>query len=433
MREPHFEREMRAPGMERREEGRGEHHEERHDGRDDAHDKGDAERRDHDEAREHRDDAGRDAGREDAARRDLANRDLSQPVNAGHWNQNVFWNNQWGGHVYNCAGCRWGWAAGVFWPFALGDVFSYAWWPYAGPPAFWDYGLNVMLTGLFWPNGVYAWPDGYGAYAWSGDGSGYRVTREARQSVYSGGPADAPVEAQAPDTAAPQAAQTCSGLAPGVGVLPMDRIEKAVEPTESQRVAFEELSTASAKAAAILNSACPSDAPLTPVGRIDALDKRLRAMDEAVDGLITPFSAFSKSLSDDQRRALGALGGPQSTKADPLQMSDVGGCADEGQQFTDVPVQQIEQSVKPDAQQQAALDKLKAVSAQAAEKLRSTCPTSVAASPEARMQEMDQRLHDTIVAVNDVRPALVAFYDSLNDEQKARFDTLPQEQAAQKP
>ena len=88
--------------------------------------------------------------------------------------------------------CRWGWAGPSSGRSRLATCFSYAWWPYAGPPAFWDYGLNVILTGLFWPNGVYKWPQGYGAYAWPGDGGTYQVAREAHQNVYSGGPANAP-------------------------------------------------------------------------------------------------------------------------------------------------------------------------------------------------------------------------------------------------
>jgi hypothetical protein len=110
-------------------------------------------------------------------------------------------------------------------------------------------------------------------------------------------------------------------------------------------------------------------------------------------------------------------------------MSGSGSCADDGNQFADVPVQEIEQSVKPDARQQSALDQLKTVAARAAAKLKTSCPASAGASPESRMQAMDTRLHDTIAAVNEVRPALVDFYDSLTDEQKARFDTLPSQQS----
>ncbi len=210
----------------------------------------------------------------------------------------------------------------------------------------------------------------------------------------------------------------------------MSQIEQAVKPDKSQRAAFDQLDAASQQAEAILKGACPSEPPLTPVGRLDALDKRLAAMDQAVDTLQAPLASFSNALNDEQRKALDALGGSQPTGADPMQMSDIGGCVDEGQQFTDVPVQQIEQSVQPDARQKTALDQLKSAATDAAQKLRLSCPKGVPATPEARLEAMDQRLHDTITAVNEVRPALIGFYNSLSDEQKARFDTLPSEQAA---
>ncbi len=37
---------------------------------------------------------------------------------------------------------------------------------------------------------------------------------------------------------------------------------------------------------------------------------------------------------------------------------------------------------------------------------------------------MIARLNGTLSAVDIIRPALVAFYDSLNDEQKARFNAI---------
>ena len=314
----------------------------------------------------------------------------------------------------------------MFWPFAAGDIFSFAWWPYAGAPAFWNYGLNYMMTGLFWPNGAYAWPNGYGAYPYN---NSYQYAQESHENVYSAGPEQESEQTQAQPESSSDIAQSCSGFAPGVGSLPMNHIEATLKPEQSQRAAFDELSAASAKAETILKGACPSEAALTPVGRLDALQKRLTAMDEAVDTLMGPFATFSKALTDEQRKALDAMG--SSKKGDSgaaVQMGDIGRCLDEGQEFVDLPAQEIAQSIQPDAKQNAALDKLEAVSSQAAERLRSACPTSVPSTPQARLEAMDKRLHETIVAVNDVRPALVGFYESLTDEQKARFNTLPPEQ-----
>ncbi|MGB8631613.1 MAG: hypothetical protein WCD69_19900, partial [Xanthobacteraceae bacterium] len=64
-------------------------------------------------------------------------------------------------------------------------------------------------------------------------------------------------------------------------------------------------------------------------------------------------------------------------------------CSDQATNFTRVPVQRIEEIVKPAAQQQSALEKLKQTSENAADKLRSSCPTQMAEAPVPRLDEMN--------------------------------------------
>ncbi len=90
-----------------------------------------------------------------------------------------------------------------------------------------------------------------------------------------------------------------------------------------------------------------------------------------------------------------------------------------------MPTQQIIATVDPDDKQKAALDQLDNVSAKAATMLQATCPAHIPAGTEARLDAMDKRLKATATAMNEVRPALSGFYESLTDEQKARFNTMP--------
>ena len=62
--------------------------------------------------------------------------------------------------------------------------------------------------------------------------------------------------------------------------------------------------------------------------------------------------------------------------------------------------------------------------AKAASMLQATCPSQIPDTTEGRLEAMDKRLKATTTAMNEVRPALVGFYDLLSDEQKARFDTM---------
>ncbi|MGC1237052.1 MAG: Spy/CpxP family protein refolding chaperone, partial [Xanthobacteraceae bacterium] len=84
----------------------------------------------------------------------------------------------------------------------------------------------------------------------------------------------------------------------------------------------------------------------------------------------------------------------------------------------------IEQVVQPTAQQQNAFDDLKKAAQKAGDQLQASCPTAVPKSPVARIDTVETRLSTMAGAIKSVRPDLQNFYASLNDEQKARFNTV---------
>jgi hypothetical protein len=91
---------------------------------------------------------------------------------------------------------------------------------------------------------------------------------------------------------------------------------------------------------------------------------------------------------------------------------------------TKLPVERIAQVVQPSDQQQPAFDALRQASRDAADQLQSSCPAQMPQTPVARLEAVNTRLQAIVAAMNTVRPKLQAFYDSLNDEQKARFNTM---------
>jgi LTXXQ motif family protein len=91
---------------------------------------------------------------------------------------------------------------------------------------------------------------------------------------------------------------------------------------------------------------------------------------------------------------------------------------------TDLPIDRIAQVVQPTAAQRAALDELKDASVKAAERLETDCPAYQTLTPTGRVEAMEKRLDATLGAVKTVGPTLVKFYNSLSDEQKARFNSL---------
>src|SRR5262249_24289356 len=77
-----------------------------------------------------------------------------------------------------------------------------------------------------------------------------------------------------------------------------------------------------------------------------------------------------------------------------------------------------------------ALDEVRAASAKAIDMLKAGCPKDLPSIPTGRLAAMDSRLQVMFAAVQTVRPALERFYQSLSDEQKARFNAIPPPNAA---
>lgn len=354
------------------------------------------------------------------------------------FNRNAFggmrgWNhwarNHWGAG-WNVWGSGWGyWAGPVFWPFAYGDALTFALWPDALYDSFFAYGPDYLLSSIFWPGPLYGLDD-YAAYPLF-DVYGYPPDAENYYGYYHRRRHHRRHAVSPPnDATAANLAASCDGLAPGVADLPIDRIKKAIKATVPQVKMLDELQAASAKADAILRSSCPSEVPLTPVGRLDAVAKRLHAMVQAIALLRAPLVTLDGSLDDTQREKLAGLGrhgrrrheklAPNAAPARDLAAL----CKPQSGSFTHLPVQRIEDIVKPTAQQTSAFAALKSASTMAAANLDASCPVDVPETLADRLDAVVKRLNALADAVKIVKPALTQFYGTLSDEQKARFNVI---------
>jgi LTXXQ motif family protein len=99
-------------------------------------------------------------------------------------------------------------------------------------------------------------------------------------------------------------------------------------------------------------------------------------------------------------------------------------CSGQTAGLTDWPVERIAQTIEPNDAQRAALDELRGATAKALDVLQAACPTDLPSTPTGRIEAMHQRLAAMLQAVRIVRPAMEKLYQSLNDEQKARFNAL---------
>jgi hypothetical protein len=103
-------------------------------------------------------------------------------------------------------------------------------------------------------------------------------------------------------------------------------------------------------------------------------------------------------------------------------------CGDDSRNVAGLRIEQIQQAIQPNEAQRAALDDLANASIQAAQTIRSACPTHVVLTASGRLVAMQQRIEAMISAVALVRPPLEKFYALLDDEQKALLNALAENQ-----
>jgi len=92
-------------------------------------------------------------------------------------------------------------------------------------------------------------------------------------------------------------------------VVAIERIEKAVRPNAQQRAELAALSKAANAAEQGILATCPEQAPLTPPGRLRAIENRLQAMLHGVEQVLLPLQRFWDSLDKDQQTRFDGLQG----------------------------------------------------------------------------------------------------------------------------
>ena len=309
-----------------------------------------------------------------------------------------FWNHGW--HWHN----HLGWIGPLFWPYAYGDFFYYALWPgdYYDVDPFWVYGYGDIYEGIFSPYVYDEYVQGPGAPA--------RMAA-LTQSM----------------------AQSCGDEATEVTGWPINQISDAVQPNPQQSALLDDLGNAVVKAGDVIRSHCPTNVSFTPTGRLDTMQQRLQGLVQAVSLVSDPLSKFYDSLDDEQKARFNSIkpatdktaaaNAPVTTATTPKSDCDASVMA--------WPTEQIDQAVQPNDAQRAKLDALKSAAANGADIIKAACPSETPSTPPARLAAAGKHLQAMLQAVDAIRPPLHDFYNSLSDNQKARFNTMGKQLFAQ--
>src|SRR5260370_20750615 len=102
-------------------------------------------------------------------------------------------------------------------------------------------------------------------------------------------------------------AERCGASTSSLPGLPIERIDAVLRPTGAQKAALDRLSAATKKAVLALQAACPDEVPVTPVGRLQAMEKRLSTMLQAANQVRPAFDEFYASLTIEQQARFNTL------------------------------------------------------------------------------------------------------------------------------
>ncbi|RXT39405.1 Spy/CpxP family protein refolding chaperone [Bradyrhizobium betae] len=298
-----------------------------------------------------------------------------------------------------------GWAGPVFWPFAHDDLTNAV--IFADTTSISLYGYGDIYAAIFAP---------------------YAATELAAYT--------APQSRRARKI--PSAQDICDVSDP-TG-FPADRIAAAVQLSELQRTALDDLRAAWLAARDSIRAACPTQVPATAADRLGLMRDRLEAMIKATDAIAPPLAKFVDLLDDGQKAKLDALANERRAALAAGQRKDAraeAACDPDNDPRYDVKVQRqyeqlvqqqwpasdIASTLKLDDTARARLDVLQDTTLRTMETL-SACPTKAAATPQARLSAVKARLETMLQAVKGIGDALDDFEADLSDEQKAGFEAM---------
>ena len=150
--------------------------------------------------------------------------------------------------------------------------------------------------------------------------------------------------------------------------------------------------------------------------------------DDLYRGLFSPFDYKDLAAYPPTELSQAAADAPADRKTGKRQAGTSGQinqmCGDSSNEAAGWPIDRIEQSVSPTAEQRAALNEFADAAIRAARTIKDACPIDVVFTPSARLETMQKRLEGMVQAVSGVAPPLDRFYGLLTDEQKARLDAV---------
>ena len=286
--------------------------------------------------------------------------------------------------------------AAIFWPDAAADLVDYVFFP-KGNDRFWAHGYDSIV---------------YAAFAAS-DLDDQRTKRSRP-------PANQLSDAASPAKAPLSTADLCGTISAAADADALiERIERAIGPSASQRDVLEQLRAALVQAIERIDATCPALVPATFTERLNAIQDRIWIMHDALLTLRLPFENFYNSLTDEQQRRLRRDEPKSGESGASVTDGRAQTCAEPAAGIADGIMGAIGRAAPPSEPQRAGVEALRLNSAAMAKLIAGSCPTDPLLGPRGRFAAATDRLDVMLFAVMSMSPALQQLHNSLDDKQKA--------------
>ena len=260
------------------------------------------------------------------------------------------------------------WYGPVFWPYAYSDVFDYAFWPSGYDDGYFAYAYDDFFDGVFWGQ---AGPPPEYSYAY----------------------APAPRGAPASRSTSAAMEEICAQPGTGITAWPFAEINSKVGLNADQKRLLDHVRSAGQAAATMFKASCPAKNAfaMTPPGRLEAMTLRLTATLEAVQTVKPAMEAFYNSLSDEQKERFNEIGPKHpkdSTAVSHTSAENGKSCSEPKAGLANLPIERIEDAVKPTDAQEGGLKHLENATAKAVSIMQAACPGDTPITPPGRLEAM---------------------------------------------
>jgi len=292
--------------------------------------------------------------------------------------------------------------AAAFWPTGAPDAFEdmlgYAFWPTEYGRQFWSHGPRDILRAMTAPAAAFA--------SQSED-----ATSGRRQSA----------SLVATANAAESDRAICVARVKDQAMRPLERIDETIRLSADQQQGLKELRVVVRAAIDGEAAACRGDLPATQPQRLRAMIDGLWAMRYAEFRIRPAIETFYGSLTDEQKAQLAEA--PQTVGSNEAAPPATPAAVCSEAMAPDAnPFGPIQRALRPTDEQRKNLQMLYGASMEMAQFLTSTCPTEAPATPTERLGAASDRVMSLLHAAMGIEPMFGAFYASLSDDQRRRFN-----------